>query len=91
MSKPIPLLPERIATERAVKELQAGQPSAALELLRHALRRRKRSTSGPDDRPDDIVRLRAYMEQATVELEHGDPDSALRTLRNAVRTPGPNA
>lgn len=87
LNRPFPLLPERVAAQRAIAELEGGRPSAALELLREALRRRRPPQSGTDTRPMPVVRLRAYIEQAICELEHGCPDFALRDLRSGIGNP----
>lgn len=76
--------PEHRAAEAAIVELEHGQTDAALKLLRGVMSRRGPPKNGPDERPDDLVRLRAYIEQAIVELEHNGPTHALQTLKKGV-------
>ena len=87
LSKPIPLMPERLAAQRAIEELEGGEPCVALEVLRAALSRRQPPQNGPDRRSTPVIRLRAYIEQAICELEHGCTDFALRALQSGMGSP----
>lgn len=85
-AKPIPMLTERHAAERAIAELEGGRSGTAVRILREALSRRTRPPKGPDSRSDAILHLRASIEQSIVEIEHprGSVSDALRTLRRGL-------
>jgi hypothetical protein len=86
----LPFPPERADVERAIALVGSGDIQAALNILRPMLATGRPPTTGPDRRPEVVIRLRAYVEQAVVELEHNILDFALKTLRLglAVRNKG---